>query len=86
LSADFSTVFFTEQNKVAPGEIKTPGYVTFNFQLNFVSLIYNDIQTAFSLGIENIIDKNYRNHLSTNRGFIISEPGRNIFIRANVEF
>jgi len=86
MSADLSAIIFAEQNKVAPGEITTPGYTTFNFKLNFINLILGSIKAGVSIGLENIFDKEYRNHLSTNRGMIISEPGRNIFVRVNIAF
>jgi len=86
MSADFSSIIFAEQNKVAPGEKTTPGYVTFNFKLNFINLTLGNIKMGFSTGIENILDQEYRNHLSTNRGSITTEPGRNIFMRANLAF
>lgn len=86
MSADISAILFAEQNKVAPGEKTTPGYATFNFKLNFVNLTLANIKAGFSVGLENILDKEYRNHLSTNRGSITTEPGRNIFIRANLAF
>jgi outer membrane receptor protein involved in Fe transport len=37
-------------------------------------------------GVENVFDKAYRNHLSTTRGTIKIEPGRNIFFKLAVEF
>jgi hemoglobin/transferrin/lactoferrin receptor protein len=83
---DFSAILFYEQNKVAPGEKTTPGYATFNFKLNFINLTLLNIKTILSIGMENILDKEYRNHLSTNRGSITTEPGRNIFIRVNLAF
>ncbi len=86
LSTDLSAVLFAEQSKVAPGELITAGYVTFNFKLNFTNLTLGTVKAGFSVGIVNILDKEYRNHLSTNRGYIISEPGRNIFMRANLAF
>lgn len=86
MSADVSAIIFADQNKVAPGEITTSGYATFNFKLNFINLNLGSFKTGVSIGLENIFDKEYRNHLSTNRGFIISEPGRNIFVRANIAF
>lgn len=86
LSADFSATFFYEQNKVAQDEISTPGYLIFDLKLVFKDLILGDIKASFSTGIENILNKEYRNHLSTNRGFILSEPGRNFFLRANIQF
>jgi hemoglobin/transferrin/lactoferrin receptor protein len=86
MSADVSEIIFSAQENVAPGEKTTPGYAIFNFKLNFINLTFGSIKTGFSLGIENLLDKEYRNHLSTNRGSITTEPGRNIFIRANLAF
>ena len=86
MSADFSSIIFAEQNKVVPGEKTTPGYATFNFKLNFINLFLGSTKVGFSAGIENMFDKEYRNHLSTNRGSITTEPGRNFFLRANLTF
>lgn len=86
MSADVSEIIFSAQENVAPGEKTAPGYAIFNFKLNFINLTFGSIKTGFSLGIENLLDKEYRNHLSTNRGSITTEPGRNIFIRANLAF
>ena len=86
MSADFSSIIFAEQNKVAPGEKITPGYATFNFKLNFINLNLGSTKAGLSAGVENMFDKEYRNHLSTNRGSITTEPGRNFFFRANLAF
>jgi len=86
MSADFSSIIFAEQNKVAPGEKTTPGYATFNFKFNFINLSLGSTKAGFSAGVENMFDKEYRNHLSTNRGSITTEPGRNYFLRANLAF
>ncbi|MBK7629954.1 MAG: TonB-dependent receptor [Ignavibacteriales bacterium] len=86
LNVDLYAALFAEQNKVAPGEIATPGYATFNLKLNFASIELGNIKTGVVVGVENIFDKEYRNHLSTNRGLIVSEPGRNIFVRVNLTF
>ena len=56
------------------------------FKLNFINLTLGNIKAGFSVGIENLFDKEYRNHLSTNRGSITTEPGRNFFLRANLAF
>jgi outer membrane receptor protein involved in Fe transport len=37
-------------------------------------------------GVENILDKAYRNHLATNRGLIRLEPGRNFFVKAKLSW
>ena len=82
MSADFSSIIFAEQNKVAPGEKTTAGYATFNFKLNFINLNLGSTKAGFSAGVENMFDKEYRNHLSTNRGSITTEPGRNFFFKS----
>jgi outer membrane receptor protein involved in Fe transport len=86
MTTDMYAILFSDQNKVAPDEKTTAGYVTFNFKLSIVNLKFAGIRPNISIGLENIFDKEYRNHLSTNRGFIVSEPGRNIFIRVNLAF
>jgi hemoglobin/transferrin/lactoferrin receptor protein len=86
VSADISSILFTEQNNVAPGEMTTPGYATFNFSLNFINLNFLSTKVGLSMGIENILDKDYRNHLSTTRGSITTEPGRNYYLRVNLAF
>lgn len=86
LNVDFSIVVFDAQNKVAVGEKTTPGYLTLNFDLNFPEIKIGNIICKLATGIENILDKDYRNHLSTNRGLIISEPGRNFYLRTYIAF
>jgi hemoglobin/transferrin/lactoferrin receptor protein len=86
MTTDMYAILFSDQNKVAPDEKTTAGYATFNFKLSIINLNLGGIRPGISIGLENIFDKEYRNHLSTNRGFIVSEPGRNIFIRVNLAF
>jgi hemoglobin/transferrin/lactoferrin receptor protein len=84
--AELSSNIFAEQNKVAAGELATPGYATFDFVLYSPSIRYGIIKFQLISGVENIFDKSYRNHLSSNRGFITSEPGRNIYFKMNLSF
>jgi outer membrane receptor protein involved in Fe transport len=44
--------------------------------------------TAFQLfaGVDNVFNKSYRNHLATNRGMILVEPGRNVFLKLVMKF
>jgi outer membrane receptor protein involved in Fe transport len=86
LSADFSAVVFAEQNKVAQGELKTPGYAYFNFSLDFMNVEISKIKLNISAGVENLLNKEYRNHLSTIRGLVVYEPGRNFYLRTNIAF
>jgi len=86
VSGEIASTFFLSQDKVAFGEITTAGYVLFDLCLSSMAIDLNIINCKFFAGIENIFDKDYRNHLSTNRGLILSEPGRNFFVRANFTF
>jgi hemoglobin/transferrin/lactoferrin receptor protein len=86
LNADIYTTIFAEQNDVAKGEITTPGYTVFNILLNTIPIKFSSISFRIYSGVENIFDNAYRNHLSTTRGSIIIEPGRNIFLKLAVDF
>lgn len=83
---DVSSNVFAEQNKVAIGELKTPGYATFNFYVNTVPIYLFNTKVRFFAGVENIFNKSYRDHLSSTRGLIKLEPGRNIFVKLAVDF
>lgn len=69
------------QERVAEWEMDTSGYSVFDFYLNSRSFKLGSLNSQIFLGIENIFDRAYRDHLSTNRGSITVEPGRNISIR-----
>jgi hemoglobin/transferrin/lactoferrin receptor protein len=86
VSIEIASTFFTGQNKVSIGEKTTPGYALFDVYLSSIMFDLNFATVKLFAGIENIFDKEYRNHLSTNRGQILSEPGRNYFIRMNFAF
>ncbi|HSW54379.1 MAG TPA: TonB-dependent receptor [Ignavibacteriaceae bacterium] len=83
---DISSTLFAEQNNVAEDELTTPGYAVFNLLLNTVPIIFSNFSFRIYSGVENIFDKGYRNHLSTTRGSITIEPGRNIFLKLAVDF
>jgi hemoglobin/transferrin/lactoferrin receptor protein len=86
LNADIYSSIYAEQNDVAEGEITTPGYVVFNILLNTVPIKFSNISFRVYSGVENIFDKGYRNHLSTTRGSLTIEPGRNIFLKLAIDF
>ena len=86
LQTDISSTIFAEQNNVAAGEMTTPGYAVFHLLLNTVPIKFSGIGFRIYSGVENIFDKGYRNHLSTTRGSITIEPGRNIFLKLAVDF
>ncbi len=75
-------VFFAaDQNKVAQGEVKTHGYARYDLYLQSDPLKILGTRTKILAGVENLTNRTYSNHLSTNRGLIDTEPGRNFFIR-----
>lgn len=86
IKMDLSAVLFAEQNKIAAGEVTTPGYTYFNFMAGSYPIDFNFTKISLSAGIENIFDISYRNHLSSNRGLILSEPGRNIFVKLQIDW
>ncbi|MEJ2616364.1 MAG: TonB-dependent receptor [Ignavibacteriaceae bacterium] len=81
---DVSADIFAAQNNVAPGEITTPGYAYFNAFIKSPSYKINFTDCRIILGVQNLTNKSYRNHLSTNRGFIREEPGRNFYLKLNI--
>ncbi|MBV6477889.1 MAG: Vitamin B12 transporter BtuB [Ignavibacteria bacterium] len=82
----FNTVMFDSQNRVSTGEFTTPGYTVYNFYVYAKDISIYNLKLDISSGVENIFDKNYRDHLSTSRGSFVSEPGRNIFLKAKINF
>ncbi len=86
LNVDLSASFFADQKKTAAGEIATPGYAYFDLLLSSQKIDVGAVSFRLFAGAENLTNRSYRNHLSTNRGFILSEPGRNIFARINISW
>ncbi|NWF50981.1 MAG: TonB-dependent receptor [Ignavibacteriaceae bacterium] len=85
-SVELASTFFTKQNNVAFGEKTTPGYVLLDFYISSMPFEFNLFSLKIYAGVENILDKDYRNHLSTNRGSILNEPGRNFFVKTALSF
>ena len=75
-----------KQEKAASNETITPGFVVINFQVNSPLINLKFLRLQFFAGIENILNHNYVYFLSTNRGVVRSEPGRNFYIRMNMRF
>jgi outer membrane receptor protein involved in Fe transport len=79
---NFSCSVTAAQENLAAGEKHTAGYVIFD--IGFVSVPLTAGQCSFTIrtGIQNLFDRVYQNHLSTLRGIIKNEPGRNYFLTA----
>jgi outer membrane receptor protein involved in Fe transport len=79
-SAELTLVGAGGQDKIAEGEKETGGYTRLDLALNSTSINIGNTRLQMFAGIENITDRSYTNHLSTNRGSISVEPGRNIYV------
>jgi hemoglobin/transferrin/lactoferrin receptor protein len=83
---EWTTGWTAAQNRIAAGETATESYWLSDFSL------YSGTRklgpTAFQLfaGVDNVFNKSYRNHLATNRGMILVEPGRNVFLKLVMKF
>ena len=81
LNLSLAANFFADQDRVAEWEMETPGYTYFDVFAYTKLLVFFKTQTELYFGIENVTDKEFQNHLSTNRGLIKTEPGRNFTVR-----
>lgn len=86
LNVDVSASWYATQEKVASGELRTGGYTLYDLYLSSHRFNFNYVTLQLSAGIENITDKAYRNHLSTYRGLVKLEPGRNFFVKLMLGF
>ncbi|WKZ68847.1 MAG: TonB-dependent receptor [Melioribacteraceae bacterium] len=85
-SVDVNFQYSAEQNKVALGEKSTSGYGVLNLFVNSFPINLGLVDLQIFAGIENVFDKAYKNHLSTFRGLVALEPGRNIFTKIKVSW
>lgn len=73
----------TAQNKISLkyGEDKTPGYLLLHFRSGFSFQIAGK-KTDLQYGIENLLDKNYHEHLDWGN---VKRPGRNVYVLLKVK-
>lgn len=86
LNMDVYSSHYKNQDKEAEGETETPGYSVYNLTVYTRPIDLDFVRLKLSGGVENIFDRAYRNHLSTNRGVVKIEPGRNLFLKAKLQF
>ena len=73
-----------DKNFLAAGEMRDGGYSIFSAK--FTSSPIDFGKMVLSAGARNIFNRAYMNFLSTSRGLIRLEPGRDIFASASVNF
>ncbi len=83
-AAFLNSEFALKQNKLDYFEIETAGYVIFNIAFQY-SFRYLDMMNNLSFNVDNIFNKEYRNHLSRIRS-IMPETGRNFRLNYKIFF
>jgi hemoglobin/transferrin/lactoferrin receptor protein len=83
---NFSCSGMAAQEHLAAGEVHTAGYVIFNINAVSIPLQAGHWSVTLKTGLQNIFNTAYRNHLSTLRGIIKEEPGRNYYLSTTVTF
>ncbi len=73
------------QHSPAPDETKTNGYALFDFSIGGNSKIGNG-SIDFTIGVTNIFDVKYIDHLSTLKEVGLNNPGRNFVLTMSVPF
>jgi hemoglobin/transferrin/lactoferrin receptor protein len=81
IGASFSALWAARQDEIAAGESFTNGHVVFNFDLHSSNIVLNSSQLKLFAGVGNILNTAYFDHLSTTRGILKLEPGRNIYLK-----
>ena len=83
---DLTSTFSLAQNNVGYAENKTKGFTYFDISFMSNSYAFSFMNLKMLTGVQNIFNKEYREHLSTYRGIKIYEPGRNIFVKLIIGF
>lgn len=85
-SLEASILGTSKQDKVAEGETVTDGYHRIDMAVSTNRFSVGLTKVQLFAGVDNLTNNSYTNHLSTNRGAISIEPGRNIYLRASISF
>lgn len=85
-TVEWTTSWIAPQKNIAYGETATGSYFLSDFSLFSVSKEVGITSFQLFAGVDNVFNKAYRNHLATNRGMILAEPGRNVFVKLVLRF
>lgn len=72
--AKLESVFAFRQDKTPSGIEETPGWFTLNAGVNWQ--LKGRFNHSIFAGVNNILDRNYQNYMTTHRGLVYNEPGR----------
>ena len=85
-NAGLSAQWAATQTEAAETETQTAGHVILNFDVQSARIKVDETALKLFAGMENILDKAYKNHLFATRGFDYYEPGRNVYVKVKWEF
>jgi len=85
-SLEWTTRRYGAQNKIAAGETSTEGFWLSDFALFSAAKEVGIATFQIFAGVDNVFNEEYVNHLATNRGMVIAEPGRNVFVKVRMNF
>ena len=85
-STELSVNLTAGQKKIATGEKESTGYASYDFGIYTVPYKIGNLRLEAFAGVQNITDRSYMNHLSTNRGLVKYEPGRNFYLKMRLSF
>jgi outer membrane receptor protein involved in Fe transport len=83
-SFTLSASWAARQGRPGGDESSTPGYVVLDADLSTATIACAGASFTLHAGVRNILDRSYRLHLSTLRGAVRSEPGRNVVVSLTV--
>lgn len=85
LSLSFSTSTSFDQNFIAPDETITKGYTLIDMSIQ-ANILLNKRPVSVSVGVNNLGDKKYIDHLSTLKEVNRYNPGRNVSFSLKIPF
>jgi outer membrane receptor protein involved in Fe transport len=85
-TVEWTTNWVASQKNIAIGETATDSYFLSDFSLYSASKELGVTSFQLFAGVDNVFNKSYRNHLATNRGMILAEPGRNVWLKVVMRF
>lgn len=83
---EWNTRYFARQDRVVTGESITDAYFVSDVSLYTLPKQFGPASFQIFSGVDNIFNKSYTNHLATNRGMVVAEPGRNVFLKVKMNF
>lgn len=85
-TATISVPWAGTQGNPGAGEVRTPGYAILNAGFSSIPWTFGWMNVSVRAEVRNIFDEVFRNHLSTLRGVVRCEPGRDVVLSATLSF